>query len=552
MANNIKDLAEPFYGDLKSIQQDILTKPFIVDKESSSCSNNNFEDNGQLKHEPLMDFQYENCSDRYLLNDSDKLNFFTRQYFNYYRMRYAHFYPRIVENAKEIIGYDVTPITLGDIKSSNEKVLVVGCLMKKMKNRQAVLRDLENTGDDQIEIQIQKEHDLETLALETDFIEFEDYHKQVITLKGNIDHFDFVTGFVIGIYGSQIAGNIFFVDEIILPSLPPYIERPMLQKDIYVVFTSGFNIKPENFSLFRELNYFSQLFSSEKYYNNIARIIFAGNNAITFRHNQTILNNVMPIGIPIEVDEKECALIASNNFRRYFANYDIDIMPGDIDPCPLMLPQQPLSKVLLEDYDLPEKDEEIDEKKEVQKEMKYDKKIETFKVQSFSSSSDADIDGYDKAKDFWMIKSQGISKNNQRSLNPVTNPYIFKVMGVEFHGTSGQNVNCFRKLTKKGKSTLDIMEEILESCHVVPTAPDFTDCFPYSRKNGTDPLALDSLPHVFFAGNQKEFGTKVVDFGKGRKVRLISIPKYDETHSMVIINLRTLETSTIVSKHCPQ
>uniref|UniRef100_A0AC34G7P8 DNA polymerase alpha/delta/epsilon subunit B domain-containing protein n=1 Tax=Panagrolaimus sp. ES5 TaxID=591445 RepID=A0AC34G7P8_9BILA len=124
-------------------------------------------------------------------------------------------------------------------------------------------------------------------------------------------------------------------------------------------------------------------------------------------------------------------------------------------------------------------------------------------------------------------------------------------MGVEFHGTSGQNVNCFRKLTKKGKTTIEIMEEILESCHVVPTAPDFTDCFPYSRKDGSDPLALDSLPHIFFAGNQKEFATKVVDFDKGRKVRVISIPKYDETHSMVIINLRTLEASTIVSKHSP-
>uniref|UniRef100_A0A914YQ35 Uncharacterized protein n=1 Tax=Panagrolaimus superbus TaxID=310955 RepID=A0A914YQ35_9BILA len=97
------------------------------------------------------------------------------------------------------------------------------------------------------------------------------------------------------------------------------------------------------------------------------------------------------------------------------------------------------------------------------------------------------------------------------------------------------------------------MEEILESCHVVPTAPDFTDCFPYSRKDGTDPLALDSLPQCFFCRKSKRIcGTKVVDFGKGRKVRLISIPKYDETHSMVIINLRTLETSTIVSKHCPQ
>uniref|UniRef100_A0AC35GAD9 DNA polymerase delta small subunit n=1 Tax=Panagrolaimus sp. PS1159 TaxID=55785 RepID=A0AC35GAD9_9BILA len=492
-----------------------------------------------------MDFQYVNCSNRYLLEDGDKPNFFTRQYFNYYRMRHAHFHPRIVENAKEIIGHSITPITLGDIKSSSEKVLVIGCLMKKMKNRQAVLRDLEDHGNDQIEVQVKREHDLETLALDSDTIDFEDYHKQVITLQGNIDHFNFVTGLVVGIYGNQIAGNIFNVDKIIFPSLPPYIERPMLQRDVYVVFASGFNIKPENFSLFRELNYFSQLFSTEKYYNNIARIIFAGNNAITFRHNQTILNNVMPIGVSIEVDENECALKASNAFRRYFPNIDADIMPGDVDPCSLMFPQQPMNEVLLVDYDLPKDDEEKEEKKKgTTKKQEYDTKVETFKVKTNEK-----LEGFDAAKDFWMAESYGISKKNQRSLNPVTNPYIFKVMGVEFHGTSGQNVNAFRKLTKLGKSTLEIMKEILETCHVVPTAPDFTDCFPYSRKDGSDPLALDSLPHVFFAGNQKEFGTQIVDFGKGRKVRLISIPKYDETHSMVVINLRTLEASTIVSKH---
>jgi hypothetical protein len=120
MVNKIEDLVEPFQGDINSLQEeDILTQPFIVDKERT-----NLED-GKLIHEEPMDFQYENCSNRYLLEDGDKPNFFTRQYFNYYRMRHAHFHPRIVENAKEIIGHSITPITLGDIKSSSEKVLVI-------------------------------------------------------------------------------------------------------------------------------------------------------------------------------------------------------------------------------------------------------------------------------------------------------------------------------------------------------------------------------------------------------------------------------------------
>ena len=90
------------------------------------------------------------------------------------------------------------------------------------------------------------------------------------------------------------------------------------------------------------------------------------------------------------------------------------------------------------------------------------------------------------------------------------------------------------------------MQNIIETGIVVPTAPDFTDCFPYSRNDGKDPLAFDQLPHIFFAGNQNDFATKLLDFGDDRKVRVVSIPKFDDLHSMIAVNLRTLECSRIV------
>uniref|UniRef100_A0AC35FSX8 DNA polymerase delta small subunit n=1 Tax=Panagrolaimus sp. PS1159 TaxID=55785 RepID=A0AC35FSX8_9BILA len=481
MVHKIEDLVEPFKADLNSINENLLTQPFVINKDNSKEGKNAFH------HEKVMDFQYENCSNKYVIDQEDKVGFYTRQYFHYYRMRVEHFYPKIVENAKAMISDYIEPVSLGEV-SGGKKCLVIGCLIKRMQNRMAVLKDFDKQNKEELEIRMEREENMETLALDTDYLELEDSLRQKVTLKGNVDHYKYVTGLAVGIYGIQ-EDNYFNVEKMIMPVLPPYIERPLLEKDVFV---------------------------------------------------NTSINNVMPIGLSLDADKNGSALAATSNIRRYFPHLDIDMMPGETDPTSLMLPQQPLSKTLFEDPDLSMDEKEFDEE-----EMKenFDTKFESFEVESESISENF------AASDYWLTGSSGLCPGPKRSINPVTNPYCFKIMGVEFHGTSGQNVNAFRKLTKKGKSTIEIMRDIIETGIIIPTAPDFTDCFPYNRQDGIDPLALDHLPHVFFAGNQKEFSAEMVDFGNNQKVCLISIPKYEESHSMVAINLRTFKISKIICNH---
>uniref|UniRef100_A0A914YNF8 DNA polymerase delta subunit OB-fold domain-containing protein n=1 Tax=Panagrolaimus superbus TaxID=310955 RepID=A0A914YNF8_9BILA len=170
-------------------------------------------------------------------------------------------------------GDSVEPVSLGDIRG-DKKSLVIGCLIKRMQNRMAVLKDFDKQNKEELEVRLHREDEMETLALETDFLELEDCHKQKVILKGNVDHYKFVTGLVVGIYGTQTE-NYFNVEKMIMPALPSYIERPILEKDLFVVIASGFNVNNECPSILRELNYFSDIFCSEKYYNNIARMIFA-------------------------------------------------------------------------------------------------------------------------------------------------------------------------------------------------------------------------------------------------------------------------------------
>lgn len=54
---------------------------------------------------------------------------------------------------------------------------------------------------------------------------------------------------------------------------------------------------------------------------------------------------------------------------------------------------------------------------------------------------------------------------------------------------------------------LDLMENTLRWRHLAPTAPDTLTCYPYSSD---DPFVLAECPHVYVAGNQPEFGTRLV------------------------------------------
>ena len=59
------------------------------------------------------------------------------------------------------------------------------------------------------------------------------------------------------------------------------------------------------------------------------------------------------------------------------------------------------------------------------------------------------------------------------------------------------------------------MENMLEWRHCAPTAPDTLDIYPFFM---TDPFVMENAPSVFFAGNQPEFGTSLVDGPDGHKV----------------------------------
>lgn len=80
-------------------------------------------------------------------------------------------------------------------------------------------------------------------------------------------------------------------------------------------------------------------------------------------------------------------------------------------------------------------------------------------------------------------------------------------------------------------------------------------CYPYYN---VDPFLIEGeLPHVYFAGNQLELQSKLIehprestendedDEGPIRKILLLSLPKFSDSGICALVNLRTLEVEPI-------
>lgn len=64
-----------------------------------------------------------------------------------------------------------------------------------------------------------------------------------------------------------------------------------------------------------------------------------------------------------------------------------------------------------------------------------------------------------------------------------------------------------------------------------------------------DPFVLKSCPHLYFVGNQPEFGTRVIHGAEGdQTVRLITVPAFAATKEIVLVDTETLEVSKVEIK----
>lgn len=135
------------------------------------------------------------------------------------------------------------------------------------------------------------------------------------------------------------------------------------------------------------------------------------------------------------------------------------------------------------------------------------------------------------------------AKSNEtiHGLDTVTNPWDGDIEGYRVLGTGGQTVGDLLKYVDDVES-LEVMEMMLRWRCIAPTAPDTLWCYPFQDD---DPLLVKDCPHIYFAGCQEKFGKRIIEGPAGQKVLLVSVPRFRETGTMVVVDLESWEVELV-------
>lgn len=116
------------------------------------------------------------------------------------------------------------------------------------------------------------------------------------------------------------------------------------------------------------------------------------------------------------------------------------------------------------------------------------------------------------------------------NVHPTTNPCTMHVENYLILGTAGENVDAIRQHSNIEDSTT-VLKNTLEWGHIAPSAPDNLSCLPFKDR---DPLVLDFVPDLYFAGNQPEFAVTTYSSEEKSKIQVVSVPSFAKRQSCVL------------------
>ncbi|KAJ2683673.1 DNA polymerase delta small subunit Cdc1 [Coemansia spiralis] len=128
----------------------------------------------------------------------------------------------------------------------------------------------------------------------------------------------------------------------------------------------------------------------------------------------------------------------------------------------------------------------------------------------------------------------------------LSNPAFLEVDGHVLLGSSGQNVDDIGRYVRlpnngSGDSPCELAARSLQWRHIAPSAPDTLWCYPFSDR---DPFILAQSPHVYFIGGQDLFDSGEALGADGQHTTVVTVPKFAQTHSIVLLNLRNMKCAT--------
>lgn len=423
---------------------------------------------------------FKNTSERFVITSNN----YADQYAPLYSARFRALKPILLERVKkewnEDGEYEVLDKLL-DINNGERPCIIVGTLFKDMP---LVSRLLAEFNEESIRVEVAA---LPNYVSKDDTLILEDESGRTTLVGSLIGLNSVITGLVVAVKGRSTKGGEFEVQQICFPGLPPQpsITRKPSSEPHYVALVSGLNIGMTNedpLALQMLVDYLTGNLGSESEQNfvaNIVRLIVVGNSLtkIEDSENGSTLRHQGKTLSRTELQRINGPLQDLDMLlAELAASLPTDLLPGENDPSNYTIPQQPINRRML------------------------------------------------------PLSSQF------NTFNAVTNPYECDLDNRLFLGTSGQVIDNIAKYMVS-ESRIELMEKTLQWRHIAPTAPDQMHSCPFHEK---DPFIINTTPHVYYMGNQEKFETKLVQGPEGQQVRLIALPSFATTQTVVLLNLDTL------------
>eukprot|EP00045_Choanoeca_perplexa_P003991 m.34786 g.34786 ORF g.34786 m.34786 type:complete len:494 (+) comp12341_c0_seq1:3-1484(+) len=426
---------------------------------------------------------FETHSERFKLPKSRS---YEKQYSNLYFSRYMSARKRIMEAASSKWSLDQPgqPIMVDEILkvSQGVKAAIFGTVYKEMKLKPSILDEYHARENYEAPPPERSKYNSED-----DSLILEDQTGRISLVGDALNQGALVTGVIMAVLGTESEQGEFEVEDVCFMQLPPAPPLPSSSEDRYVCFVSGLNLDAKAKNLFA-LELFVDLVTGQlgsdlqqKQMSQVVKVVIAGN---LIRASTGVQDDLAQYKRRnLEPETVEHMREVDFILAQLACNIPVDLMPGEHDPSNKIIPQQPLHRCMFP------------------RASKYD------------------------------------------SLRSITNPADFSINGLRFLGTAGQNVQDVYRYSDSD-SRITILEHILQWGHLFPTAPDTTCVFPYTHEH-RDPFIITETPNVFFAGNQPEFATSTFEVPSGDSVRLVCVPEFASTGTVVLVNLKTLECTPL-------
>ncbi|KAK9463409.1 DNA polymerase alpha/epsilon subunit B-domain-containing protein [Lipomyces oligophaga] len=419
---------------------------------------------------------------------------YERQYASIYFMRLALLKPRVCQSAQDAWGdmivagqkVQYAPRAL-DI-SPGKLCYIVGTIYLEITSKPNILEEVTN----EFWTDVPDTHTKFTDRQHDEVVIEDESGRVTLTGPALSKYLDLlITGCVVGVLGSETAEGQFEAMQLVFPEMaeqkaiaPNYVEKK------YLALLSGLDISGDEHEGI-EINLLKEFLMGEMDSidntdgTNIVHAIFAGN---TFAEvNASSLSGQEDPKRRFQTSEPSKPVEAVDKMLTQLAlSMPIDIMSGPTDPTTITLPQQPLHPAQ-------------------------------------------------------FLRSRALIPS---AIRPVTNPCWWDIGGVRILGVGGQTIDDIYKYAA-GTDRISMMEHTLRWQHIAPTAPDTLWSFPFQDN---DPFVIRETPHVYFAGNQPEFGTSLYSGANGQLIRIITVPKFSETGQIVLLDLSSLECSVISFK----